>query len=241
MSAAVREVAARSAQQPPLHELGDGLGGVDAPDLVDAAPGCLAGKDHDGEDFDVAVGEPGHAFCVDSTIGEERQGPVGEQRQGLGVLDHPHPQGGQAIGELGDGGPDPGDRGLEDEARLAKGEGAADREQRPQPGHQAVLGGWPRQRNELRAGVQSQGLMELGQGRVAGLGAPGLDPRELGGRDPDDGAEFGESEANRLPAALEGAAQDPGIGAGSGAGVISRRGGGHRPGFNCASDVNPMG
>ena len=33
VSAAVREVAARSAQQPPLHELGDGLGGVDAPDL----------------------------------------------------------------------------------------------------------------------------------------------------------------------------------------------------------------
>ena len=169
VSAAVREVAARSAEQPPLHELGDGLGGVDAPDLVDAPPGCLAGEDHDGEDLDVAVGEPGHRLCLDSAIGEERQGPVGQQRQGLGVLDHPHPQRGQAIGELGDGGPDPGDRGLEEEARFAEGEGAADGEERPQSGDQAVLGGGAGKRDEMLTGVEAERLVEPGQGRVAGL------------------------------------------------------------------------
>ena len=90
---------------------------------------------------------------------------MGQQRQGLGVLDHPHPQGGQAIGELGDGGPDAGDRGLEKEAGLAEGKGAAHGEKRPQSGHQAVLGGGARKRDEMLAGVEAERLVE--PGRVA--------------------------------------------------------------------------
>jgi hypothetical protein len=93
----------------------------------------------------------------------------------------------------------------------------------------------------MLTGVEAERLVELCEGRVAGGGAAGLDPGELGRRDLDEFRELGESEPHRLPTLLQGAAEDPGIGAGQRVGVISRGGGDHRPGFNCASDVNPMG
>jgi hypothetical protein len=92
----------------------------------------------------------------------------------------------------------------------------------------------------LLAGVETERFVELSEGRVAGGRAAGLDPGELGRRDLDEFRELGESEPHRLPTLLEGAAEDPGIGAGSGAGVISGGGGRHQPGFNCASEVNSM-